>query len=82
MNGQVADSVADSFPVARRWKCQSNRRHTGSAVRDLALELIRNSGEKRLMLLPEEIVDPDGTSCFVKVTRDVTELNRFELTPQ
>lgn len=43
------------------------------AVRNLAFELTRKSGEKRLMLLSGKIVDLDATTCFVMVLRDVTE---------
>jgi len=40
------------------------------------------SGEKRLTLLSGEIVDLDRTTRSVMVPRDVTKLNRFELTPR
>ena len=40
------------------------------------------SGEKRLTLLSGEIVDLEGTTCFVMVLRDVTELKSLEFTAQ
>jgi PAS domain S-box-containing protein len=52
------------------------------AVRNLAFELTRKSGEKRLTLLSGEIVDLEGKACFVMVLRDVTELKSLELASQ
>jgi len=52
------------------------------AVRNLAFELTHRSGEKRLTLLSGEIVDLEGSTCFVMVLRDVTELKSLEFTAQ
>lgn len=51
-------------------------------VHNLAFELTRKSGERRLTLLSGEIVDIEGTTCFVMVLRDVTDLTSLEVTPR
>lgn len=49
------------------------------AVRNLAFELTRQSGEKRMMLLSGEIIDLEGSTCFLTVLRDVTELESLKV---